>query len=143
MRNPILGGLAGAFAGVSAAAVPFLVARWPRHFSPGEILLYTALYAGPGAFFLGLPLTGALLHQFEGGAPRPRVLAHGALAGLVLGFVNLALLFLLVLGPGRMVRIFSATEPVNVVFFAAAASGGLGLGLGCAWWASRPEDASA
>jgi hypothetical protein len=89
------------------------------------IIIYTGLFAGPGAFLLGLILAPRF-HDFSRRFERRwRFLVAGMVLGIPLGFVNLFAV-LLVLG-GSM---FPDSD--LYLLFGMAPAGGAGLGLGCA-----------
>ncbi len=93
------------------------------------VLELTAVFAGPGAFLLGLPLAGWIRRRPA--QPRTVALAFGILAGLAPGLLNYGVATCLLMLHTR------DRLPLSVGALAALV-GGAGLGLGCAWQLTRP-----
>jgi hypothetical protein len=100
--------------------------------------LFMALYAGPGAFLLSYPLLATLRRRRSRGTSPGNLLALAGAVGALLGLVNLLGILLLSQGPSGVADLFSS-GPAVLPFLAAAAAGGLGLGLGCFWGLPKEE----
>lgn len=120
----------GALAGVMATAAAFHVgmmidtgpARWVRQ-APEmafPVFLLTAIFAGPGAFVLGLFLAPAVCRLRFRFPAAPMLAAWGVLLGLPLGPANLALV-------AAVMDVSLFREMIWISF-----AGGAGLGTGTA-----------
>jgi len=148
MRNPYVAALVGTLACVSVEG--FVMGAWapPGAGDLGGWIIVCAFYTGPGALLLAIPYAHALEDQLERGASRGRVLALGTLGGAPVGLINvMATFFVLALLGGASNLVdraeSSSTNPDSIPILAAALFGGAALGLGCAWWISRPAEEDA
>jgi hypothetical protein len=146
LRGIVLGtvlGIFGAATGILAIIVlePLFQGggRLPSfHLAGGpRILKYTALYGGPGAFLLSIPLCLLLRSRSDREMTRPSLLTLDLLVGALAGVLNLLGTALILGGSGGLAVLF--TEKEGLWMAVPALAGGLGLGVGCFWGLPRKE----
>ena len=146
MKRVLAATLLGALSGVSATAAVLIAASPLLYYttvvtvpSPADLLWITLKGWGPGDLVLAFALAVYLRSKARPETPRGRVLTLGAVAGLLLGLLNLVAILAWTEPDLNPWDLFAQLNVFHLIFLGASLAGGAALGLACAWAVSRPS----